>query len=166
MSRLIDADKLKAHYSWWKGGTREMTMDEAKNDFDTIIDLQPTVEAEPIVIDGEEYLTGADYNAYLKGYKDGRAEPNTAIETVNWYHQNAEGEMVLGANSNQQAWFKADDVFKALKAEPTKHGRWLPSKDGHGCECSECGTPYGWVEADTMRYCKKCGARMDGGENG
>ena len=75
MSRLIDADKLKAHYAWWKGGTREMTMDEAKNDFDTIIDLQPTVELKPIEIDGEEYLTGADYNAYLKGYKDGRAEP-------------------------------------------------------------------------------------------
>lgn len=45
--RLIDADKLKAHYSWWKGGTREMTMDEAKSDFDCIIDLQPTVEVEP-----------------------------------------------------------------------------------------------------------------------
>ena len=45
--RLIDADALKAHYAWWQGGTREMTMDEAKNDFDTIIDLQPTVEAEP-----------------------------------------------------------------------------------------------------------------------
>ena len=46
MSRLIDADKLKAHYAWWKGGGREMTMDEAKNDFDTIIDLQPTVYPE------------------------------------------------------------------------------------------------------------------------
>lgn len=42
--RLISADKLKAHYAWWKGGTRELTMDEAKHDFDTIIDLQPTVE--------------------------------------------------------------------------------------------------------------------------
>ncbi len=42
--RLIDADKLKAHYSWWKGGSMEMTMDEAKSDFDCIIDLQPTVE--------------------------------------------------------------------------------------------------------------------------
>lgn len=41
--RLISADKLKAHYAWWKGGTRELTMDEAKHDFDTIIDLQPTV---------------------------------------------------------------------------------------------------------------------------
>ena len=47
MSRLIDADKLKAHYAWWKGGSREMTMDEAKSDFDVIIDLQPTVYAEP-----------------------------------------------------------------------------------------------------------------------
>lgn len=42
--RLIWADALKRHYAWWKGGTREMTMDEAKNDFDTIIDLQPTAE--------------------------------------------------------------------------------------------------------------------------
>ena len=41
--RLIDADALKSHYAWWKGGTREMTMDEAKGDFDTIIDLQPEV---------------------------------------------------------------------------------------------------------------------------
>lgn len=42
--RLIWADALKKHYAWWKGGSREMTMDEAKSDFDTIIDLQPTVE--------------------------------------------------------------------------------------------------------------------------
>lgn len=54
--RLIWADALKRHYSWWKGGTREMTMDEAKNDFDTIIDLQPTVEPK---------------HGYDKGYEDG-----------------------------------------------------------------------------------------------
>lgn len=54
MARLIDADKLKAHYAWWKGGTREMTMDEAKSDFDTIIDLQPTIAAEPVKHGGWE----------------------------------------------------------------------------------------------------------------
>ena len=64
-------------------------MDEAKSDFDTIIDLQPTVELKPIVIDGEEYLTGADYNAYLKGYADGKAEPKRG-QTV----RNADGEFV------------------------------------------------------------------------
>lgn len=44
MGRLIDADRLKAHYCWWAGGSKEMSIDEAKRDFDTIIDLQPTVE--------------------------------------------------------------------------------------------------------------------------
>lgn len=49
--RLIWADKLKQHYAWWKGGSREMTMDEAKNDFDTIISLQPTAKPQYDLID-------------------------------------------------------------------------------------------------------------------
>ena len=36
--RLIDADKLKQHYAWWN--------DEIKELFDTIVDVQPTVEPE------------------------------------------------------------------------------------------------------------------------
>ena len=36
--RLIDADKLKQHYAWWN--------DEIKELFDTIVDLQPTIEPE------------------------------------------------------------------------------------------------------------------------
>lgn len=44
--RLIDADKLKNHYAWWDGGSREMTMDEAKRTFDVIVNMQPTVEIE------------------------------------------------------------------------------------------------------------------------
>ena len=49
MSRLIDADKLKQHYAWWENGTAEMTLDEAKKTFDTIVDVQPTVDAEPVM---------------------------------------------------------------------------------------------------------------------
>lgn len=50
--RLIDADKLKTHYSWWTDETKEL--------FDTIINLQPTIEAELVrhghwVDDGERY---------------------------------------------------------------------------------------------------------------
>lgn len=71
--RYIDADKLKAHYAWWKGGTREMTMDEAKSDFDTIVDLQPTVEVEPI-----EIRATYEQKAYNKGYADGIAENRQA----------------------------------------------------------------------------------------
>lgn len=48
MGRLIDADRLKAHYCWWAGGSKEMTIDEAKKTFDTIIDVQPTVDAIPL----------------------------------------------------------------------------------------------------------------------
>lgn len=36
MSRLIDADKLKAHFAWWN--------DENKEIFNSIIDQQPTAE--------------------------------------------------------------------------------------------------------------------------
>ena len=46
MGRLIDADKLKQHYAWWKIGDGEITYAEAKERFDTIIDVQPTVDAE------------------------------------------------------------------------------------------------------------------------
>ena len=49
MGRLIDADRLKAHYCWWAGGSKEMTIDEAKKTFDTIIDIQPTVDAVEVV---------------------------------------------------------------------------------------------------------------------
>lgn len=40
--RLIDADKLKAHYAWWGNDGAEYR--ERKADFDVIVDLQPTVE--------------------------------------------------------------------------------------------------------------------------
>lgn len=169
MSRLIDADKLKAHYAWWEGGTLAKTLDEMKHDFDTIIDLQPTAN----VVPAEDYRS-MEQTVYKLTQALAEAEPNTAIETVNWYHQNADGEMVLGANSNQQAWFKADDVFKALKAEPTKHGRWLiynildyakrPTGRKVG-ECSVCGqlTPDFRLitEEPNWTYCPNCGARMD-----
>lgn len=42
-----------------------------------------------------------------------------AIELVDWYHQNSNKDMVHGANDDEhQAWYKADDVYKALEAVP------------------------------------------------
>lgn len=46
--RLIYADKLKAHYAWWGSENASDELKERKKDFDDIIDVQPTVEAEPI----------------------------------------------------------------------------------------------------------------------
>lgn len=51
MGRLIDADKLKQHYSWWGGLIGDdyvSELVEQKKVFDTIVDVQPTVDAEPM----------------------------------------------------------------------------------------------------------------------
>lgn len=50
MAKIINADKLKKHYSWWKNGTAVMTLDEAMKTFNQIIDIQPEV----IIADKEE----------------------------------------------------------------------------------------------------------------
>ena len=43
-----------------------------------------------------------------------------ALEEVDWYHQNKDKDMVLGANpSEHQAWYKEDDIFKTLEALPS-----------------------------------------------
>ena len=59
MARLIDADKLKKHYAWWNN--------EEKKVFDDIVDLQPTVDAESLIIRHEDI-------GYERGYRDGYAE--------------------------------------------------------------------------------------------
>ena len=43
-----------------------------------------------------------------------------AIEEITWYHQNINNEMVRGANSSEdQAWYKAEDVYEALEQLPS-----------------------------------------------
>ena len=54
-----------------------------------------------------------------------------AIEDVDWYHQNKNGEMVLGANSAEhQAWYKADDIYEALNS--------VPYAEPEIIRCAEC----------------------------
>ena len=49
--RLIDAEKLKAHYAWWENGSEEYQT--FKNLFDQIIDAQPTVHKASELCKGE-----------------------------------------------------------------------------------------------------------------
>ena len=43
-----------------------------------------------------------------------------AIENITWYHQNANKDMICGANSEEhQAWYKVEDVYKALNCIPS-----------------------------------------------
>jgi len=56
-----------------------------------------------------------------------RAAVVDAIEGVDWYHQNKYGEMVHGANSDEhQAWYKAEDIYKAIEALPSAQPGWIP----------------------------------------
>lgn len=49
-----------------------------------------------------------------------RSEAIEIIENTDWYHQNASKDMVSGANPDEhQAWYKAEDVYKALESVPS-----------------------------------------------
>lgn len=61
-----------------------------------------------------------------------RSDAIKAVENVTWYHQNRNKDMVSGANSDEhQAWYKADDVYKALEAVPTadRPQGWIPCSE-------------------------------------
>ena len=59
-----------------------------------------------------------------------RAAVVDAIEGVDWYHINKNGEMVHGANDNDhQAWYKAEDIYKAVESVPPAQ-QWIPWDSG------------------------------------
>ena len=89
-----------------------------------------------------------------------------AIEGLDWYHL-VNGEMVSGASDEGSAWYKAEDVYKAVEGVPSverKKGKWEICEDTDGIYgvCSECGS-----DADISHYgkaynfCPNCGARME-----
>ena len=95
-----------------------------------------------------------------------RSDAIEAIEGVDWYHQNSRNkDMVNGANSDEhQAWYKADDVYKALKEVPSAdrpRGEWKPLR-GRYAECSVCEESYYMPHLRWSNYCPNCGAKMDG----
>ena len=49
----------------------------------------------------------------------GRHAVIDAVESVDWYHQNKNGEMVLGASDEEEAWYKAEDIYKAIESVPS-----------------------------------------------
>lgn len=79
MSRLIDADKLKQHYAWWGGLIGDdyiSELVEQKKVFDTIVDVQPTVDIDAITESHEKI-------GYDKGFRDGYAQATVdSVEVV------------------------------------------------------------------------------------
>ena len=58
-----------------------------------------------------------------------RSEVIDAIENIYWYHQNDNKDMVLGAKDEHEAWYKADDVYKALESVPPAQPEQLTDKE-------------------------------------
>lgn len=67
-----------------------------------------------------------------------------------------------------RAALNAIEEMPAADVEPVKHGRWIhcPEEDKNAWRCSEC--TGGWLlpdgetpEANNMRFCHRCGAKMD-----
>lgn len=71
-----------------------------------------------------------------------------------------------------QAICRAVAEMPAADVQPVKHGRWItvPGKYGDHFLCSNCGTAEITESGEDGavwwhdEYCRKCGARMDGGE--
>lgn len=137
--RPIYAEKLKAHYSWWKGGTGTMTYDEAKETFDTIIDLQPTAEPNHGMTKGE-YATLVGLHTYSPAYDKDAPLDEDFVKTV--------------------------EGIRRIVLEP-KHGRWIIEERGGKVldlvryHCSVCGEWQTWSE---YHYCPNCGCMMDEAE--
>ena len=53
-----------------------------------------------------------------------------AFDAIDWYHQNRNKDMVSGANSNEhQAWFKVEDVYRALESVSSAQPEIIRCKD-------------------------------------
>lgn len=53
-----------------------------------------------------------------------------AMEGVDWYHINSNGQLVHGANSKEdEPLYKADDVYKVLNDVPSAQQRWIPCSE-------------------------------------
>ena len=54
-----------------------------------------------------------------------------AIERIDWYHINQNGELVSGANSQEhEPLYKAADIYAAIEVVPAAQPeqRWIPFK--------------------------------------
>lgn len=53
-----------------------------------------------------------------------------AIDNVDWYHQDSNKDMVLGANPDlHQAWYKAEDIYRALESVPPAQSERMTNRE-------------------------------------
>ncbi|MBQ1572311.1 MAG: hypothetical protein IIZ78_14380 [Clostridiales bacterium] len=53
-----------------------------------------------------------------------REDLNKTIDGITWYHINSHGELVEGAFDDDDALYKAEDIYKAIDNAPTISDRY------------------------------------------
>lgn len=71
-----------------------------------------------------------------------RKQAIEAIEGVDWYHVNSQGELVSGSTSDEESWYKAEDIYKAFESlppvTPTERTReWIPVSEKNPSQTGE-----------------------------
>ena len=95
-----------------------------------------------------------------------------SVESIDWYSVRR-GELITGAESSENALYKANDIYSAIDNAPTadvapvRHGRWIERKSLHadGGISAKCSVCYKNVQylGNPLKFCPTCGAKMDGG---
>lgn len=98
-----------------------------------------------------------------------------SVESIDWYSVRR-GELTTGAESSENALYKANDIYSAIdnapaaNVAPVRHGLWIHSRYKDCSEqfelvkCSQCNHE-AYAMAFYVRggnYCPNCGAKMDG----
>lgn len=94
-----------------------------------------------------------------------------AIENLDWYRPIGDGQLLIGATGEDEAVYKANDVFRVIESLPTadvapaRHGHWIDARISGVAHyrCTECGEYIEsvWTANFDYHYCPNCGARMD-----
>lgn len=148
-----------------KWRTWSHTYDNACMDGTLEVKVKDATKVGRVLISDDKHRGGLYYPDEDEGDLISRQAAIEAIEIVDWYHQNSNKDMVHGANDDEhQAWYKADDVYKALEAVPSAdrpRGEWIYWRENgiKRCKCSRCLTSYGCLDTP---YCPNCGTKMVG----
>lgn len=102
--RLIDAERLKRHYSWWTG-----PMELTREDLDTIVDMQP--DATPAWIPVSEQLPNNDNLVLVSCQaKNGNRSVNRAYFDGQFWHGS-------GSMSGVVAWMPLPEPYREERTE-------------------------------------------------
>ena len=103
MSKYIKIDDLRLHL-------QNLVLDGERLDPKTTRLIIMTLRELPIHEFDAESATTTDCIS--------RQQAVDAIECVDWYHVNSKGELVHGSTSDEESWYKAEDIYEAIESLP------------------------------------------------